>query len=101
MDMEMRDMPTMHWTCTLVIATILWAHSRDFYAIWKNLPYHHPSVFFMVPGVHICIVLFSMGAKYVWEDYDPHPWSPHLQFLFHPFCMFSLIIVGRTTSVGL
>jgi hypothetical protein len=99
--MEMRDIPILHWTYTLEIATILWAHSRDFYVIWRNHQCHHPNIFFMVMGVHLFIVLFFMGAKYVCKDYEPHPRSPYPQFLFHPFCMFSLIIAGRTTSVDL
>jgi hypothetical protein len=55
----------------------------------------------MVLGVHLYIVLFFRGAKYVCKDCELHPWSPYSQSLFHPFCMFSLIIVGKITSAGL
>jgi hypothetical protein len=55
----------------------------------------------MVLGGHLFIVLFFMGAKYVCKDYEPNPRSPYRQFLFHPFCMFSLIIAGRTTSADM
>jgi len=99
--MEMRDMLIMHWICILVIATILWAHLRGFFAIWNSPRLHHLACYSMVRVGHRFIVLFFMGVMYVCQDYDLHPVSLFQLSRFHPFYMFNSIIVGRTTSVDM
>ena len=46
MDMEMRDMLNMHWICIMMITTILYAYSRDFFVILDNPWRLHLASFF-------------------------------------------------------
>lgn len=48
-------------------------------------------------GCPLIYHVISIGMIYVCKDYELHPLCP---FLFHTFCMFSSIIVGMPTNIG-